>query len=81
MITTEGRKKESDHWFCRWFFHSGPIVNSGAVVVTSKKNKPIVQLPGRWFIRKCRRCGEKFSGPTDLIDKRNHAREVCHAVR
>lgn len=70
----------SPKW-CRWIDHSGPIVAVGVVEVTCKKNMPggSVVLPGRWWIRKCKRCQETFSHSYDIVDSRNEKGAMEHA--
>ena len=64
--------------WCNWIGHKGHIISCGRIEVTGKKNLPdgSQMIPGRWWIRKCKRCGEQYSTSFDLVDKRSKVRGV-----
>jgi hypothetical protein len=49
--------------------HIGKVIGAGRVIVTQKKNKPAAPIPGLWLIRRCDRCGERFSRSSDRLDE------------
>jgi len=52
---------------CELGFHDGDVQEAGRVIVTQKKNRPEVPLPGIYLIRRCRHCGEPFARHTDRV--------------
>lgn len=53
---------------CQMGLHGdNPVVGEGRVIVTCKKNRPEIEIPGVWNVRVCRLCLKYYSSESDRI--------------
>lgn len=63
LAVVEWGIEKLSRWKCTLGFHhkQSPVINTGIIVVTAKKNKALEHLSGTWRIRRCCTCGEHFA--------------------